>query len=109
MWCFITLDSFRGLCALYNIEEYSGRSLPWLMTQNMIITDLLSHMLLVQQAHWSEEHCKHDRVLVDLGAWREDMPADLGPHDGGHHSHQQPVHQPQVQHSRSQGSLAATI
>lgn len=34
------------------------------------------------------------------------MSADLGQADGGHHAHQQPVHQQQVQHSWSQGETS---
>lgn len=47
--------------------------------------------------------CRHDRILVDLRSGGEDVPADLGQADGGHHAGQQPVQQQQVQHPRSQG------
>ncbi len=47
----------------------------------------------------------HDRVLVDFCSWRENLPADMGQTNDGHHSHQQPLHQQQVQHSRSQGHV----
>lgn len=33
------------------------------------------------------------------------MPADLGQADGGHHAHQQPVQQQQVQHPGPQGQI----
>ena len=45
----------------------------------------------------------HDWILVDLSSGREDVSAELGQDDDGHHTHHQPVHQQQVQHPRSQG------
>lgn len=51
----------------------------------------------------------HDRILVDLRSGGEDVPADLGQADGGHHTHQQPLCQQQVQHPRSQGQTQHSI
>jgi len=48
---------------------------------------------------------QHDGVLADLGSRGEDVPADLGQHDGGDHPQRQSVRQPQVQHPRPQGEL----
>lgn len=49
----------------------------------------------------------HDGILVDLRSRREDVSADLGQADDGHHTNQQPLRQQQVQHPRSQGATFA--
>lgn len=41
--------------------------------------------------------------LIDLCTGGEDVPADLGQADGGHHTHQQPLREQQVQHPWPQG------
>lgn len=62
------------------------------------------NVFLLQTLHFSLLS-SHDRVLVDFCSWRENLPADMGQTNDGHNSRQQPLHQQQVQHSRSQGHI----
>lgn len=59
----------------------------------------------VSFSHQQTKHLpsSHDGILVDLRSRREDVSADLGQADDGHHTNQQPLRQQQVQHPRSQG------
>lgn len=77
LFCLL-LDSFHVLLDLNKIMLllYSRLNPPFVTTPSVI------------SSHQSGS--SHDRILVNLCSWREDMSADLGQADDGHHTNQQP-------------------
>lgn len=80
----LLLGSFHVLLDLNTIVLllYSRLNPPFVTTPSVISSPQSGKQLLPSS---------HDRILVNLCSWREDMSADLGQADDGHHTNQQPL------------------